>query len=72
MIIHQDYTDFGVTYDLVRSDERYIIRRSDGKEMYEDMQPKGQYTYTETDRKIDDLPVDENEQALKILLGEVS
>lgn len=64
MIIYDEFDKL----QLVRSDERYIIRRDDGIEMYEDLIKPGAHTYVETDRKIGEKQ--DYETAMKILLGQ--
>jgi len=65
MIVKEPYGKF----DFVYSDKKCIMRRDDGEEMAEDLIIPGTHTYEETDRKRGEKPIDENEQALKILLG---
>ena len=69
MIVIEKYEGLRKTYDFVYSDKFYIIRRDDGEEMLEDLVETGTHTYEETDRKIDDKPVDEYQEAVKILMG---
>ena len=69
MIKHEPFVLDTTEYDYVYSDALLMIKRDDGKELYDDLILPGTHTYEETDRKIGEKPIDENEQALKILLG---
>lgn len=67
MIVHEEFMLGEKKMDFVRSDSRYVIERSDGKKLYEDLIEPGEFTYTETDEKIGEKQ--DYERAMRILLG---
>ena len=69
MIVYEQVMLNGLQYVYVHSDSMFVLQRDDGKELYDDLVLLGEHTYEETDRKIGEKPIDETEQALKILLG---
>ena len=69
MIKYDTYNLNGTDYTMVISDE-FWLERDDGLSLFEDLILPESHTYTETTRKIHDPPVDEKEEALKILFGE--
>jgi len=67
MIIHEEVILDDNQYDYVHSDEFYVLSRSDGELLWDDLQLTGEYTYEETENKIGEK--NDYEKAVLILLG---